>query len=42
MYKMLSYVGIFNVQEVYRVGQVVADPGWVDLDLGCSTIPLGQ
>ena len=33
---------IFVVQWLYRVGQVVANLGWVDLDLGCSSIPLGQ
>ena len=27
---------------MYRVTQQVADLGWVDLDLGCSTILLGQ
>ena len=26
----------------YRVIQQVSDLGWVDLDLGCSTILLGQ
>ena len=26
----------------YRVGLVVWQPGWVDLDLECSTIMLGQ
>ena len=26
----------------YRVGQVVMDLGWVDLDLVCFTIRLGQ
>ena len=25
----------------YRVGHLLADLGWVDLDLGCSTIMLG-
>ena len=26
----------------YRVGHLLADLGWVDLDLACSTIMLGQ
>ena len=26
----------------YRVGHLLADLGWVDLDLECSTIMLGQ
>ena len=26
----------------YRVSHVLEDLGWVDLDLGCSTILLGQ
>ena len=29
-------------QTVYRVTQQVSDLGWVDLDLGCFTILLGQ
>ena len=28
--------------ECYRVGHLLADLGWVDLDLECSTILLGQ
>ena len=31
-----------GIQVSYRVTQQVADLGWVDLDLGCSTILLGQ
>ena len=27
---------------VYRVAHLVANLGWIDLDLGCSTILLGQ
>ena len=27
---------------MYRVGHLLADLGWVDLDLDCSTIMLGQ
>ena len=27
---------------LYRVGHLLADLGWVDLDLECSTIMLGQ
>ena len=27
---------------LYRVGHLLADLGWVDLDLKCSTIMLGQ
>ena len=29
-------------REIYRVGHLVVQLGWVDLDLGCSTILLGQ
>ena len=32
----------FTTAKVYRVGLVVWQLGWVDLDLECSTILLGQ
>ena len=31
-----------SVLFLYRVTHLVANLGWVDLDLGCSTILLGQ
>ena len=31
-----------NRSRIYRVGHLVVQLGWVDLDLGCSTILLGQ
>ena len=31
-----------SMKAVYRVGLVVWQLGWVDLDLECSTILLGQ
>ena len=34
--------GLFNAQVFYRVTLVVEYLGWVDLDLGYSTILLGQ
>ena len=30
------------IQILYRVGHLLADLGWVDLDLECSTILPGQ
>ena len=38
-YKMLHYNESIVV---YRVGHLLADLGWVDLDLECSTIMLGK
>ena len=31
-----------GLQQMYRVTLVVSDLGWVDWDLGCSTLLLGQ
>ena len=31
-----------QMSSLYRVGHLVVQLGWVDLDLGCSTILLGQ
>ena len=31
-----------NLTEYYRATHLVANLGWVDFDLGCSTILLGQ
>ena len=39
--RCLAFPRMFTVY-VYRVTLVVEDLGWVDLDLGCSTILLGQ
>ena len=41
----LNGIGIGGEQgrlNKYRVGHLLADLGWVDLDLECSTIMLGQ
>ena len=36
-------IGAYTVIQVqYRASHVLEDLGWVDLDLGCSTILLGQ
>ena len=38
----LAELGKILLKCIYRVTKVVADLGWVDLDLGCCTIWLGQ
>ena len=42
--KFLRHLGApgLRIFELYRVTQKVSDLGWVDLDLECSTILLGQ
>ena len=35
-------MSVFEYVSVYRVRHLVANLGWVDFDLGCSTILLGQ
>ena len=37
-----TYTAVTYVNVQYRVGHLLADLGWVDLDLECSTIMLGQ
>ena len=33
---------VHSLAPIYRVTSLVANQGWVDLDLGCSTTLLGQ
>ena len=38
----INFYGPYLLKEVYRVGHLLADPGWVDLDLECSIVLLWQ
>ena len=38
----VNYGIVISMKNVYRASHVLEDLGWVDLDLGCSTILLGQ
>ena len=40
--RQVYYVKCTVCQVFYRASHVLEDLGWVDLDLGCSTILLGQ
>ena len=41
--KIFYRTALFSaVDDAYRVTHLVANLGWVDLDLECSTILLGQ